>query len=113
MPKDSKNHLNVNSIIKTDVIYKIEKAEIVLKIGEVDNIKIEEYKQSYLEVLKNKKRITKEEIEYLVKDEELQRLAELREKWDLDERSALGHAEEAGIKKGKKEIAKKIKKMLT
>jgi len=46
-------------------------------------------------------------------DEELQRLAELREKWDLDERSALGHAEEAGIEKGEKkaktEIAKKMK----
>ena len=32
-------------------------------------------------------------------DEELQRLAELREKWDLDERSALGHAKEEGEKK--------------
>ena len=42
-------------------------------------------------------------------DEMLQRLAELREKWDLDERSALGHAEEEGIRKGKKEIAKKMK----
>ena len=36
-------------------------------------------------------------------DEELQRLAELREKWDLDERSALGHAKEEGIKEGKLE----------
>ena len=42
-------------------------------------------------------------------DEKLQRLAELREKWDLDERSALGHAEEAGIEKAKIEIAKKMK----
>jgi len=46
-------------------------------------------------------------------DEELQRLAELREKWDLDERSALGHARDDGIEKGKKqekiEIAKKMK----
>ena len=48
-------------------------------------------------------------------DEELQRLAELREKWDLDERSALGHAKDEGIKEGEKlglekgkiEIAKK------
>ena len=54
-------------------------------------------------------------------DEELQRLAELREKWDLDERSALGHAKDEGIKEGeklglekgkqegKREIAKKMK----
>ncbi len=46
-------------------------------------------------------------------DEELQRLAELREKWDLDERSALGHAKDEGIeegeKKAKREIAKKLK----
>ena len=46
-------------------------------------------------------------------DEKLQRLAELREKWDLDERSALGHAKEDGIiegeKKAKIEIAKKMK----
>ena len=50
-------------------------------------------------------------------DEELQRLAELREKWDLDERSALGHAKDEGIKEGEKlglekgkiEIAKKMK----
>ena len=38
-------------------------------------------------------------------DEMLQRLAELREKWDLDERSALGHA----IEDTKIEIAKKMK----
>ena len=48
-------------------------------------------------------------------DEELQRLAELREKWDLDERSALGHAKDDGIEEGKKkakiEIAKKLKEI--
>ena len=46
-------------------------------------------------------------------DEKLQRLAELREKWDLDERSALGHAKDDGIEEGEKkakiEIAKKLK----
>ena len=42
-------------------------------------------------------------------DEKLQRLAELREKWDLDERSALGHAREDGEEKAKTEIAKKLK----
>jgi len=42
-------------------------------------------------------------------DEELQRLAELREKWDLDERSALANAKDDGIEEAKKEIAKKMK----
>ena len=54
-------------------------------------------------------------------DEKLQRLAELREKWDIDERSALSSAKEEGIKQGikqgieqgventKLEMAKKMK----
>ena len=54
-------------------------------------------------------------------DEKLQRLAELREKWDIDERSALSSARDEGIKQGieqgieqgtektKLEIAKKMK----
>ena len=46
-------------------------------------------------------------------DEKLQRLAELREKWDIDERSALSSARDEGIEKGtektKLEIAKKMK----
>ena len=50
-------------------------------------------------------------------DEELQRLAELKEKWDLDERSArqsaLDEGEEKGKQKGeqkaKREISKKMK----
>ena len=35
-------------------------------------------------------------------DEELQRLAELREKWDLDERSAIQNAKDDGIEEGMK-----------
>ena len=46
-------------------------------------------------------------------DEKLQRLAELREKWDIDERSALSSAKEEGIEQGmektKFEVAKKMK----
>ena len=42
-------------------------------------------------------------------DEELQRLAELKEKWDLDERSARQSALDEGEEKSKKEIAKKMK----
>ena len=52
--KDNKIKLNVNSIVKTDVIYQIKKEEIVFKIGEVDKERIEEYQESYLEILKMK-----------------------------------------------------------
>ena len=53
--KDEENKLNVDSIVKTDVVYKIESEEIVCKIGQVDNEKIEEYKESHLDILKKKK----------------------------------------------------------
>lgn len=52
--KDVENKLNVDSIVKTDVVYKIEIEEIVCKIGQVDNEKIEEYKESHYEILKRK-----------------------------------------------------------
>lgn len=44
-------------------------------------------------------------------DEELQRLAELREKCELDERSALQSARAEGRKEKQKDIAKKLLKM--
>ena len=36
---------------------------------------------------------------YLIGDEEVQRLAWLREKWEMDRVSAIKHAEKEGIKK--------------
>lgn len=56
IPRDEKNHLNVDSIIKTDVVYQIEKEEIILKIGKVDYERVEEYKESYLKILEMKKK---------------------------------------------------------
>ena len=44
-------------------------------------------------------------------DEELQRLAELKEKWARDESSALRSAREEGIEERTKDIAKKLKQM--
>lgn len=41
------SNLDKDSIVKTDVIYKIRNEQILFKIGEVDIEKIEEYKQSY------------------------------------------------------------------
>ena len=52
LPKDNKNNLETDSIVKTDVLYMIESKEIVMKIGKVDDDKIEEYKEAYLKIIK-------------------------------------------------------------
>lgn len=50
--RDNKNNLEMDSIVKTDALYKIENKEIVMKIGSVDDDKIEEYKETYLKIIK-------------------------------------------------------------
>ena len=52
----------------------------------------------------------REEITYLTGDAAIQRLEELREKWEMDRISAIDFAEERGKKEGQKEIAKKLLK---
>lgn len=49
LQKDSENRLHKDSIVKTDVIYKILNEQILFKIGKVDAEKIEEYKKSFNE----------------------------------------------------------------
>ena len=49
LEKNNKNNLNMDSIVKTDVIYKILNNQILFKIGKVDTTKIEEYKNSFIE----------------------------------------------------------------
>ena len=39
-------------IVKTDVVYKILNEQILFKIGKVDSEKIEEYKKSFYDTLK-------------------------------------------------------------
>jgi len=56
LPKDNKNNLEMNSIVKTDVLYKIESKEIIMKIGKVDDDRIEEYKQAYLKIIKKQQK---------------------------------------------------------
>ena len=48
LPKDELNKLHVDSIVKTDEVYYIQSNAIAFKIGRVDNEKVEEYKESYL-----------------------------------------------------------------
>ena len=47
LPKSQKNGLKVNSIVKTDVIYKILNSQILFKIGAIDENTIRIYKDSY------------------------------------------------------------------
>lgn len=53
--KDELNHLHKNSLVKTDVIYKILNEQIEFKIGKVDIEKVEEYKKSFCETVINDK----------------------------------------------------------
>ncbi|MCI8411564.1 MAG: hypothetical protein HFJ40_03845 [Clostridia bacterium] len=54
LEKDEINNLYKDSLVKTDVIYKISNEQIVFKIGIVGYEKIEEYKKSFYNSLKNK-----------------------------------------------------------
>lgn len=49
LKKDNINNLDRDSIVKTDVLYKIHNDQILFKIGEVSSDKIEEYKKYYVE----------------------------------------------------------------
>lgn len=55
------------------------------------------------------------EMNYLTGDEEVRRIAELREKWEMDWNSGIADAKEEGIKEGMKEnqieTAKKLIKL--
>lgn len=46
------NGLYKDSIVKTDVVYKIMNSQIIFKIGKVEIDKIEEYKKSFYEINK-------------------------------------------------------------
>lgn len=50
--KNNKNGLHKDSIVKTDVIYKINNENILFKIGTVDDKNIEEYKKSFYNINK-------------------------------------------------------------
>ena len=77
---------------------------------------IDDYDRGLIEMAKkNNETIQKAKIEmdYLTGDEEVKRLAELREKWEMDYNSAISYAKEEGLKQGKIEIVKKLLKLNT
>ena len=49
LERDKLNNLKTDSIVKTDVIYKIKNENILFKIGEVTQEKVKEYKELFLE----------------------------------------------------------------
>lgn len=51
LEKDKINNLHKNSLVKTDIIYKILNEQIEFKIGKVDMEKVEQYKQSFYEAV--------------------------------------------------------------
>lgn len=55
LKKDASNHLHKNSLVKTDEIYKIANKQIEFKIGKVDIEKIEQYKESFYNIVINSK----------------------------------------------------------
>lgn len=66
---------------------------------------IDDNDRGLIEVAEKKNKTLKKariEMDYLTGDEEVQRLAELREKWEMDYNSGIKHAKETGIKEGKK-----------
>lgn len=50
LEKDEMNKLHCDSIVKTDVIYKILNEQIIFRIGKVDNDNIKEYKESFYRI---------------------------------------------------------------
>lgn len=50
LKKDTYNHLNKDSIVKTDVIYEINKDDIICKIGTVSDKQYNKYKKEFLKI---------------------------------------------------------------
>lgn len=73
---------------------------------------IDDYDRRLVEMAEKKNETLKKarvEMNYLTGDEEVQRIAELREKWEMDWNSGIANAKKEGNKETKNEIAKKMK----
>ena len=51
--KDNQNNLKKDSIVKTDIVYKLSNKQILFKIGEIEKDNIEEYKKNFYDQLNN------------------------------------------------------------
>lgn len=73
---------------------------------------IDDYDRRLIEMAKEKNETLKEaeiEMNYLTGDEEVKRMVELREKWEMDYNSGIGNARKEGERKKQLEVAKKMK----
>ena len=52
LKRNENNNLNKDSIVKTDIMYRILNENILFKIGEVDRVKVLEYKRCFMDSLK-------------------------------------------------------------
>lgn len=67
---------------------------------------IDDYDKGLVKVAEKKNKTLEKarmEMNYLTGDEEVRRLAELREKWDMDYNNGINYAKEKGKEEGKKE----------
>lgn len=74
---------------------------------------IDDYNKELVKVAEKKNETLKKariEMNYLTGDAEVRRLAELREKWEMDRISAINHATRVGKEEGAKEKAIQIAK---
>ena len=72
---------------------------------------IDDYNKGAIEMAEKKNNTLKRariEMDHLTGDEEVRRLAELREKWEMDYVSGMDYAEKKGKLNAKTEIAKKL-----
>jgi len=73
---------------------------------------IDDYDRGLIKMAEEKNKTlekARKEMNYLTGEEEVRRLAELREKWEMDYNSEIGHAKREGIKEKALEVAKKMK----
>ena len=67
---------------------------------------IDDYDRGLIKMAEEKNKTlekARKEMNYLTGEEEVRRLVELREKWEMDYNSGIGHAKREGIREGKKE----------
>ena len=75
---------------------------------------IDDSNKEAVKMAENKNKVLKKarkELDYLTGDAAVRRLAELRDKWEMDDYFIKKYAKKEGEKRGKKEIAKNLLKM--
>ena len=64
LEKDDKNNLRMDSIVKTDIVYRILNNQILFKLGTIDIDKVDEYKKNFYNCNKQKRVLTQKRLGY-------------------------------------------------